>query len=570
MSNAVQELRDLFNVEGATHQPDPRRDTERVDQLDLYKSALKRSHTETLNGYTSVQVDEFGQKHLTKGIRPDRQAMVIDNLVKSVGPDVAAALASDIAAMREQLVQGTLNKDWTPTNPVTSATGGLVPFDLEAPAKFLVPRYTPLRNSLPRVKGQGNARRYKRITGVSNSGQGVADMNTFFDSATNTSTWGGPGNLTLNRPSKISYAGDDQVRSYVEQGVSDSVTFKAQFQGLGFEDLRSLSHTALLYAHLMGEERNILFARGATSGGYMGIVAAPSGITTGTATTGGTLAAATYYVYVRSVQGGGYYSAVSTVASQVTTGSTSTLTVTVGTEAAGSLGVYELYVGTTTGIANAKYQTQFTGNTVTITSHNASGAVIAGTDASFSALAYDGFYAVQSDTAQTGYFLRKNGDLNTFNPGAEFDTALVTMWQANGADPDEIWMTGAGRAAYGQLVRLGSASGALSGYRTSAVMGSDMTMGAIVTGHMNPASGKVVDVGAHRFALAGTALIRSRSIPIPASEVPNPVQMVNVQDYMALDWPVIQLTYDISTYQMGTMLHYAPAWSGLIVGITNG
>jgi len=39
---------------------------------------------------------------------------------------------------------------------------------------------------------------------------------------------------------------------------------------------------------------------------------------------------------------------------------------------------------------------------------------------------------------------------------------------------------------------------------------------------------------------------------------------------MALDWPVIQMSYDVSTYWMGTMIHYAPAWSGLILGITNG
>lgn len=55
-----------------------------------------------------------------------------------------------------------LSKEWTLTNPVST---GLVPYDLEAPAKLLTPRPTPLRNSIPRVKGQGGSRRFKVISG---------------------------------------------------------------------------------------------------------------------------------------------------------------------------------------------------------------------------------------------------------------------------------------------------------------------------------------------------------------------------------------------------------------------
>jgi hypothetical protein len=40
-----------------------------------------------------------------------------------------------------------------------------------------------------------------------------------------------------------------------------------------------------------------------------------------------------------------------------------------------------------------------------------------------------------------------------------------------------------------------------------------------------------------------------------------------VQEYMSVDWPVVQFTYDASTYWYGTMIHYAPKWSGMISGI---
>jgi hypothetical protein len=543
--------------------------TDQVERLELFKAAMAESHEATNSGQVhlglgeSVRDDGRPSMHIRKGLSPQAAAERFERLEKSASGN--AEMMQMIAELRGPIGPD-IQKDWTPTNPIAS---GLVPYDLEAPAKVLVPKYTPLRNTLPRIKGQGNARQYKRITSFTNSGQASASILPFFDSSTQTSTWGGPGNLTLNRPQKISYTGDNQSRAYVELGFSDQVNFKAQFQGLGFENLRALSHTAVLWSSLMGEERAILFGRGATGGGYKGIVAAPGGITTGTAATGGTIADGTYYVYVRSVQGGGLFSAVSTVASQVLAGTNiNTLTVTVGTEAAGSLGVYELYVGTTTGIANAKFQTQFIGNTKTITSYNASGAVIAGTDASFLSTAYDGFYAVQSDTSQTGYFLRHNGAISTSNPGVEFETALTTMWTANGASPDEIWMTGAGVQALSDALRSNPSS---NGYRTNLVSGDNgVTVGGMVRGIVNTATGEIVDIKGHRYAQPGSALLRSRSLPLTDSEVPAPVAMVNVQDYMALDWPVIQMSYDVSTYWMGTMIHYAPEWSGLIVGITNG
>jgi hypothetical protein len=36
---------------------------------------------------------------------------------------------------------------------------------------------------------------------------------------------------------------------------------------------------------------------------------------------------------------------------------------------------------------------------------------------------------------------------------------------------------------------------------------------------------------------------------------------------MSVDWPQIQFTYDASTYWLGTLVHYAPKWSGAITGL---
>ncbi len=169
---------------------------------------------------------------------------------------------------------------------------------------------------------------------------------------------------------------------------------------------------------------------------------------------------------------------------------------------------------------------------------------------------------------KTGYLRRLNGAFSIANPGSEIDLALATMFNNNGADPDEIYMTGTVRSAYNALMRNAPSSGSANGYRTNVTTGDgNAIMGTVVGGHLNPNTGKVLRVQTHRFMPQGAVLIRSTSLPLPDAHIPAPIQVVNVQDYMGVDWPVIQMSYDISTYNVGTLIHYAPAWHGLILGV---
>lgn len=545
---------------------------DRAERLEMLKAAFVTTYNETDSGHVSWA----GKGHaLAKGVgsAPIARAQIkqLAELEKSLSAEQASAFGADLAAQRAYLTDQ-VAKDWTPSSPVGGT--GLTPYDLESQAKVLVPKHTPIRNSVPRVKGQGNARKFKRIDSFSNAGipGGAASQRIGFSSLTTTSTWGPTGNLTLARPAKISYTGSDWSVPYVELGVSDSVDWVAQFQGLGFDDLRALSHMALLWSHMMGEERTMLFGRG-TGTGYEGIVSPPGTITAATATTGGTIPAATYSIYLTANTGFGE-SLPSTVATQVTTGATSTVTINIGTEPTGAIN-YNVYIGTTAGIANAKFQGNFVPVNagvvpqIVLTSFNAAGPIAGNVDTSAVATDYDGFLSVQSDPTKTGYLLRANSKFSTTNPGVEFDTALQAMFVNNGADPDEIWLTGAQRAEFGQLMRVGGANGAASGYRTNVTTGDgNVTMGTSVTGFVNQNTGKVLDIGTHRFMPNGAALIRSLSIPIDDSRVGAPTQAVNVQDYMAVDWPTIQMTYDASTYQIGTLEHIAPAWHGLVLGLS--
>ena len=542
---------------------------EQADRLEAYKAAMAESLALTDSG--RLRFDR-GSRSLVKAAFNDPTSLLatLDSVTKGLSADQAAAMQNDLALLRANI-----NKDWTPSNPVSTVSGtaatGLVPYDLEAPAKQLVPRDTPLRNSIPRPKGQGNARQYKRILSYTNAGipGGAASALPFFNSTSTTSTWGG---LTLNRPPKISYTGDAKSVGYVELGFSDAVDWVSFFASLGFDDLRALSRTALLWSHLLGEERAMLYGRGSGTG-YEGAISAPSAITAVASGSGATITNATYYVYVTalsgpSIGGGSLESVPSTVVNTGATTGADTITITVGTEPAGALG-YAYYIGTSTGPTNAHFQGTFVGNSVVIhTTPGTGGANPSTSDTSANPNGYDGFLSVLSDSAQSGYVNRVNGTLSTTNPGSEFDTMLTTMYTNNAADPEELWMTAAIRTELNQLMRIGGSSGAASGYRTNVVTGDNgVTMSTTVTGYVNPATSRVADVRVHRFMPAGCVFARTVALPIPDANIPAPVAAVNVQEYMAVDWPDIQMTYDSSTYQYGTLVHYAPAWMGVLLGV---
>ena len=125
--------------------------------------------------------------------------------------------------------------------------------DLEAPSKNIWPRPTPLRNSIPRVKAQGMVRRFKVISGVTGSQTGGAT--TLNPGISETGTVLTPAGQSYVRGPAISYEGFDVSLTQCVNSLSDYVTWAAEFEGLGFDDLRTLSATSLLYAGMLAEER---------------------------------------------------------------------------------------------------------------------------------------------------------------------------------------------------------------------------------------------------------------------------------------------------------------------------
>src|SRR5437879_3874676 len=111
-----------------------------VERFENYKKALTVSHARAAQGVDSFR-PEVG---IVKGERrPAELAERVANLEKSMTSDQLASIQGELDSLKA--MTGELNKEWSVTFPNST---GLVPYDLEAPAKLLVPRLTPLRNSL--------------------------------------------------------------------------------------------------------------------------------------------------------------------------------------------------------------------------------------------------------------------------------------------------------------------------------------------------------------------------------------------------------------------------------------
>ena len=543
---------------------------------DLFGDVKPKKAAELQDQYLGELNKSFSNASSVPGQAPQVDATSqIEALVtnKSLSPDAVGALNNALAAQRTATAD--IVKDISLTVPLSTSFAA---FDLEAPSKLLTPRPTPLRNKIVRKKGVGTSHRVKRITGYTGTGTGGIGNTWPGITETTTTTFG---SINYERGPKISYAADDLVLPYNSYSLSDSVSFDANFSGLGYQDLRQLSSTSTLYATMLMEERMMLMSRG-TASGYAGALSAPTvTLTKPSAGTGQVaLADATYYVYVTAdagISGSGFgESIVSTVASQTT--SSQVLKIVVA-DVVGALG-YNVYVGTTTGTANAKYQGTFKGNTAYVVG---SGSVVAGdtliystssailasranADTSAYSTGYDGILPTVLGP-NSGYVNDINATFSTSNPGVEYQKVFSSLYDSVKGDPDEILLNGADRKQLSDAIKNGSTAN----YRInlSQTDTGDYVGGAVIGALHNEITGKLVDLTVHPWLPQGVSPVLSYTLPIPDTEVSDVWANIMVQDYMGIQWPVTQFAYEFSTYFRGTFFCYAPAWNGAVSGIVN-
>ena len=540
---------------------------------DLFGDVKPKKAAELQEQYLGELNKSFSNPSTVPGQAPTVDATSqIEALVanKSLSPDAVGSLNAALAAQR--IASADIVKDISLTSPLSTSFAA---FDLEAPAKLLTPRPTPLRNKIVRKKGVGTSHRVKRITGY--TGTGTGGQGQIWPGITETTTTAF-GSINFERGPKISYTADDLVIPYNSYSLSDSVSFDANFSGLGYQDLRQLSSTSTLYATMLMEERMFLYSRG-TASGFSGALAAPTVTLTAATATGSQVAltnSTTYYVYATSSAGAFGESVLSTVTSQaITTGQVVKIVVN---NVVGAVGT-KIYVGTSTGASNAHYVGTISGLTGYLNGvggptlgdnvvFNTTGTLASTISADTSAYAtgYDGIIPTVLG-ANSGAVNEINSTFSTSNPGVEYQTVFGTLYDAVKADPDEILINGADRRQLSDAIKNGSTAN----YRLnlSQTDTGDYVGGAVIGALHNETTGKLVDITVHPWLQAGVSPVLSYTLPIPDTEVSDVWAAVNVQDYMGIQWPVTQFAYEFSTYYRGTFFCYAPAWNGAVSGIVS-
>ncbi|HEX6818893.1 MAG TPA: hypothetical protein VF120_10995 [Ktedonobacterales bacterium] len=472
------------------------------------------------------------------------------------------------------------------TRAITTASG-LIGYELEAPAKVIVPVITPLVNLLPRRRGQGiDTVHWKAITS--------------FDTARN---WGVVSDG--GTPSQVTYAVAALQNPMQTIGLMNSVSFQAQWRGRSLEaDVRARRAAELLYQLKMVEERWLL--------GASTYLMAPPAPVLATATTGGTVAAGTYWVKVtaKNAQGETTGSAVTKV---VTTGSTSTITITIFTVPNATQ--YNVYIGSgasqpadsamwlQTGISGANAPQPAVGATVTLAdgvtvmpSGEVTPAIVTVTLLAPPAASGTALSTVSSNTAKT--FVDGSG--NPLMWDGVISQALLNATTANGAtlgaqvaqpadptgklalsDIDNLlagmYLQAAGDPDYAVMnpldnVRLTNLVVGAGQLRYVVQAGDSAEQGQLtaqyrVTRYLNKSTGKEIQILLDRYCPQGQMVFLSVAMPFPVPEVASAIEVETNQEYYGVDYAVVDSNFKFANYVDETVKVYYLGGLGVIRGI---
>jgi hypothetical protein len=488
-----------------------------------------------------------------------------------------------------------LGKNITLNSPLAgSALGsaGFVPYDLVSPSRLIYPVYSPLRNKIPRVPGQGTSRQAKVVTGISGSGTGSAGQFIDISSAETTPQ---SNNYGTNMPGTTGSQSATQINvPYKFFALSESLSWLAQFSGQGFEDISALANLILLQEFMLNEEAAMI------AGTTTAIAAPTTAVTLALRTAGanetGLPASSHFWVTVTAAN---YFGETVMNTQSADLGAvlgTQVIDVTLPQNLPAGAMFWNVYVnnqaaGAPTQSTMYRYATGIGGRRLTVQGPTIPNSVTPATpNPPVTAGPTNGANRITGiiptlagqDTGagyptgvgwQAGYYNPNVGTHLTYNSVYQM---LNGLW--NG-DPKYGNVGGAFKADPSELI--GNSTdimnlsndvlqvGAATNYRLTVEQGdtSGVRIGAAVSEFQNPVTRSVLKLLVHPWWPQGTVAGMSYSLPFSWSNISNVWEMTMVQDYLSISWPVIDPTFRYSMFMYGALVCNAPQYCGLMQGI---
>jgi hypothetical protein len=389
---------------------------------------------------------------------------------------------------------------------------------------------------------------------------------------------GSMANWPLNLPASGSQDSVDLNIPYKFMGLSENVSWLAQFSGQGFEDVSALANLILLQEMMLNEEAQIIAATSTALATPSAPTGAARNANTGEVPLSGTITNSTVDIKVTAANWYGETAPSAVLAVTGVTAGTSVVDVAFA-PVPGALW-YNIYV--TVGTVPGTYFRMFAGvGGLNFTLQGAvptSGVAIPTTDTgTYSPYRFEGLVPTLSGHSQGsnqvypagwqgGYVNQSVGDTLKVSV---INNALKGLWDGSGAyraDPAELLGEG------GDIMRLSNdivQAGNATNYRLF-VQQEDtpgIRAGAAVSEFVNPVTRSIVRILVHPWLPQGTAMLMTYTLPFAWSNVSNAWEMNMVQDYLSIGWPVIDATFRYSAFTYGTLAANSPQYSGLLQGI---
>lgn len=465
--------------------------------------------------------------------------------------------------------------------PSNDGLTGLQMYDLRGPAERFNPKYSILRNSIPRKQSPHGTTgvHWKAITSVNGNGINGIGMTV------------APGVSEGNRGAVIPHTTADYSAYFAGLGYENFNTFEAKYGTAGYFDVEATSRLDALESLMNAEEMVILAGNQSLAFGV-----APTPVAT-IVTAGGALTAQAWIFYVvaltyegkmlSSVAGGvattynrtNADSSVDAMKGGSSNKSLGSATVT----SAGANSILVNWASVPGAAAYAVYAGTFASGTAAVlaaivdvneylmvanpTGTQAASAITA--DNSINPLNFDGIITQLAKPGSGATLISLDGSAITVNGSGtidEFDEMFRLMWEASYSGPTRFIVNAVTRVALSKAIMAAGLTSA--NIQVSVVIGAGgVKTGIMIESILNPYTGEYIPFVNHPYMPKGMAIAECEKLPYSLNGIRRPWIIETRQEYYAIPWALRSRRTEIGYYVDEALMGSIPFAHGLIQNI---